>query len=187
MPTLNEPRCEKTCLRGFRPGPTQTGLCNHRRCLEAWNFRVRKKRYCTIRVAKTRALISFAVTAKLICVFVFAYAKRCFFFHDKAQIDYNGHGEFSGMFPYAPGHGQNMYSVSDSWLRVCSFVVCFGVVGFLLLFFFLFCLLFALRSGKKIRFAVHDTSSNDTMAFRLKVISSNCFLREGCGVRESVI
>ena len=27
---------------------------------------------CTIRVAKTKALISFVVTAKLICVFVFA-------------------------------------------------------------------------------------------------------------------
>ena len=33
---------------------------------------------CTIRVAKTKALISFAVTAKLICVFVFAYAKSRF-------------------------------------------------------------------------------------------------------------
>ena len=32
----------------------------------------RKKRDCTIHVAKTKALISFAVTAKLICVFVFA-------------------------------------------------------------------------------------------------------------------
>ena len=31
-----------------------------------------KKRNCTIRVAKTKALISFAVTAKLICAFVFA-------------------------------------------------------------------------------------------------------------------
>ena len=30
-----EPRCEKTGLRGFRPGPTQTGLYNHRRWLEA--------------------------------------------------------------------------------------------------------------------------------------------------------
>ena len=30
--------------------------------------------YCTIRVAKTKALISLAVTAKLICAFVFAYA-----------------------------------------------------------------------------------------------------------------
>ena len=25
-----EPRSEKTGLRGFRPGPTQTGLCSHR-------------------------------------------------------------------------------------------------------------------------------------------------------------
>ena len=37
---------------------------------------------CTIRVVRTKALISFAVTAKvtakLICVFVFAYAKTGF-------------------------------------------------------------------------------------------------------------
>ena len=26
--SLYEPRCEKTGLRGFRPGPTQTGLCS---------------------------------------------------------------------------------------------------------------------------------------------------------------
>ena len=37
-----------------------------------------EKRECTIRVAKTKALISFAVTAKLICVFVFAYVKSRF-------------------------------------------------------------------------------------------------------------
>ena len=30
-----EPRSEKTGLRGFRPGPTQTGLYSHRRLLEA--------------------------------------------------------------------------------------------------------------------------------------------------------
>ena len=36
-------------------------------------------------VAKTKALISFVVTAKLICVFVFAYAKNRFS-HDAAQI-----------------------------------------------------------------------------------------------------
>ena len=30
-----EPRYEKTGLRGFRPGPTQTGLCSHRIWLEA--------------------------------------------------------------------------------------------------------------------------------------------------------
>ena len=36
-------------------------------------------------VAKTKALISFAVTAKLICAFVFAYAD-CWFSHVAAQI-----------------------------------------------------------------------------------------------------
>ena len=35
---INEPRCEKTGLRGFRPGPTQIGLYSHRRWLEAGNF-----------------------------------------------------------------------------------------------------------------------------------------------------
>ena len=34
-------------------------------------------------VAKTKALINFAVTAKLICVLVFAYAK-CRFSHNEA-------------------------------------------------------------------------------------------------------
>ena len=29
--TIIEPRCEKTGLRGFRPGPTQTGLYSHRK------------------------------------------------------------------------------------------------------------------------------------------------------------
>ena len=40
---------------------------------------------CTNRLAKTKALISFAVTAKLICVFVFAYAKSRFS-HDAAHF-----------------------------------------------------------------------------------------------------
>ena len=48
-----------------------------------WKFW--KKRYCTIQVAKTKALISFAVPKKLICVFVFAYAKHRFS-DDAAQI-----------------------------------------------------------------------------------------------------
>ena len=46
--------------------------------------RLKKKRKCTICVAKTKALISFAVTAKLICVFVFAYAD-CWFSHEAAH------------------------------------------------------------------------------------------------------
>ena len=29
--SLYEPRCEKTGLRGFQPGPTQTSLYSHRR------------------------------------------------------------------------------------------------------------------------------------------------------------
>ena len=37
------------------------------------------------RVAKTKALISFAVTAKLISVFVFAYAD-CWFSHEVAHL-----------------------------------------------------------------------------------------------------
>ena len=69
---LIEPRHEKTDLREFRPGPTQTGLCTYRRWLDALNFGFRKKRNCTKCVAKTKALISCAVTAQLICAFVFA-------------------------------------------------------------------------------------------------------------------
>ena len=51
----------------------------------AWDFGFRKKGDCTIYVAKTKALISCAVTAQLICVFVFAYAKVRFS-HDEAQM-----------------------------------------------------------------------------------------------------
>ena len=50
-------------------------------------FGLRKYRNCTIRVAKTKALISFEVTAKLICVFVCAYAD-CWFSHEAAHIIY---------------------------------------------------------------------------------------------------
>ena len=44
-----------------------------------------KKRDCTICVAKTKALIRCAVTAQLICGFVFTYAKSRFS-HNEAQI-----------------------------------------------------------------------------------------------------
>ena len=37
-------------------------------------------------VAETKALISFAVTAKLICVFVFAYEKKKTVSHNKTHI-----------------------------------------------------------------------------------------------------
>ena len=75
---------EKNNNLDFLPGPTQTRLYSHRRWLEAGNFGLRKYRNGTIRVAKTKALISFAVTAKLICAFVFAYAD-CWFTHAAAH------------------------------------------------------------------------------------------------------
>ena len=82
-----EPVSVETNELCFRPGPTQTGLYKHRRWLEAGYFGFRKKRKCTIRVAKTKALISFAVTANCeadLRLF-FAYA-NCWFSHAKAHI-----------------------------------------------------------------------------------------------------
>ena len=71
--------------RGFQTGPTQTKLYMHRKWLEAGNFRFKKRRDSTICVAKTKVLISCAVTAQLICGFVFAYAD-CWFSDNKAQL-----------------------------------------------------------------------------------------------------
>ena len=71
--------------RGFRTGPTQTELNKHRRLLEAANFGFRQWMKCTIRVAKTKTLITFAVTAKLTCVIGFAYADY-WFSHKVAPI-----------------------------------------------------------------------------------------------------
>ena len=73
---------KKTCLRGFRPCPTQSGLYNHRKWLDAWNFGYRKKRNITIYVAKTKA-----ITAQVFRVFVFAYAKIRFT-HDATHLLY---------------------------------------------------------------------------------------------------
>ena len=44
-------------------------------------FRIRRG------IVETKALISFVVTVKLICAFVFAYAK-CWFSHEAAQMSY---------------------------------------------------------------------------------------------------
>ena len=82
-------KCTASCENqrsGFRPGPTQTKLYSRRRWLEACIFGFGKKRDCTIRVAKTKALISFAVTAKLISVFVYAYAKSRFSHNEPTKI-----------------------------------------------------------------------------------------------------
>ena len=65
-------------------------MYTHRSRLEALNFGFKKEKDCTIRAAKTKALISCAVTtAQLICGFVFAYA-NCWFSHAVVHIIQNG-------------------------------------------------------------------------------------------------
>ena len=66
-----------------------------------WKFWIQKVEELCIRVAKTKALISFAVTAKLICAFVFTYAE-CWFSHEAAEI-------------YDLSHYMYLYG-SPSWL-----------------------------------------------------------------------
>ena len=56
LKVLNEPLHEKTNNLDVRPGPTQTGMYSPRSRLKARNFGF-KKRDCTVRVAKTKALI----------------------------------------------------------------------------------------------------------------------------------
>ena len=80
-----EPRHEETNvlvadLVRHKPGCTALEDCQR---LEISDFESRG--IVLYYVAKTKALISFAVTAKLICVFVFAYAK-CWFSHDAAHM-----------------------------------------------------------------------------------------------------
>ena len=85
----NEPSQEKTNNVGFLPSQTQTGFLTKsdtnqpvqsRKQAKSLKF---KKKDCTKYVAKTKMLISCAVTAQLICIFVFAYA---WFSYAVAQI-----------------------------------------------------------------------------------------------------
>ena len=69
---------------GFRTGPTQTGLYSRRRWLET-EIRIEKVEDLYYLCSENKALINFAVTAKLICAFVFAYAD-CWFSHAAAHI-----------------------------------------------------------------------------------------------------
>ena len=85
LAVIYEPLREKTNNLGFPPGPTQTNLYSHRSRLEAGHFGFKPNRNCAIRVAKTKALISCAVTKQLICGFVFAYA-YCLFSCAAAQL-----------------------------------------------------------------------------------------------------
>ena len=76
---ITELRRMKTGIRGFRPGLTQTGLHSQGSRLEASDFGYTQRRNCTIGVAKTKAMISFAVPAKLICAFCFRIGKKLVF------------------------------------------------------------------------------------------------------------
>ena len=67
---LFEPRHEKTCLRGFRPGKTQTSLLSYRDKLEAWTFGYSKKRYYTIQAVNNKGADQTAQMHRLICAFV---------------------------------------------------------------------------------------------------------------------
>ena len=82
----------KPTILGFRPCLTQTDLYSHRSRLEALNCGFMKKRDCTIRVAKTKMLISCTVTAQLLCIFVFAYA-YCWFSHEAAHFILSQHAQ----------------------------------------------------------------------------------------------
>ena len=59
---------------GFMTRPDMNDLYSHVKRLEACNFKF-KKRDCAIQVAKSKALISCAITAQLVSTFVFALVK----------------------------------------------------------------------------------------------------------------
>ena len=65
-------------------------------------FWIQKVEGWSIRVPKTKALISFVVTAKLICVFVFVYT-RIRFSHDAAHVDKVGHKQICQPYNRARG------------------------------------------------------------------------------------
>ena len=67
---IYEPPNEKTNKEFLNRSDTNRAILAQKR-LEAGNFGFRKERNCTIRVANTKMLISFIVTAKLISAFVF--------------------------------------------------------------------------------------------------------------------
>ena len=65
--TVNEPRCEKTGLRDFRLGPTQTRLYNHTRFLEDLKFAFMKKKDCTSETEGADHLHSYCAADLRLC------------------------------------------------------------------------------------------------------------------------
>ena len=77
-PRVSRKRHLSLCIRKTTIGfPTRSDTkrsVQSQKQAKLWNFGFMKRRRCTTPVAKTNALISSTVTAKLICVIVFAYA-----------------------------------------------------------------------------------------------------------------
>ena len=67
---LTEPRQEKTCLWGLRPGKTQTSLLCLRIKLESWSFGDCKYRFYTIKAVNNKDVDQTARMPRLICIFV---------------------------------------------------------------------------------------------------------------------
>ena len=68
--TLNGPRREKTCLRGFRHSEIQTSLPSYRDALENRNFTRGKFTYETYQKANNKGADQSARMRRLVCVCV---------------------------------------------------------------------------------------------------------------------
>ena len=79
---MTEPTHEKTQSGVSTRSDTNRSVLSQK---QARSFGLKKKWDCTVCVAKTKTLISCAVNAQLICVFVFAYA-GCWFSYSVAQV-----------------------------------------------------------------------------------------------------
>ena len=79
---IDESRHEKTSLRGFRPGKTQTSLLSYSDQLESWNSGFSKYRYYIICVANNKGADQTARMRRLICTFVVRiWLKQVFSWH----------------------------------------------------------------------------------------------------------
>ena len=85
-----EPCHEKTCLRGFRPDKTQTGLLSYRSKLESWNFSYSKYSYYTIKGANNKGADQTA--HRLIWAFIVGIGqKQVFSWRSRLIFELNGH------------------------------------------------------------------------------------------------
>ena len=72
-----KPRREKTCIRSFLKGHTQTSLLSYRNYLENCNFASSKPRNKTFQYANNKGAGQTARMRRLICTFVVAFYLDC--------------------------------------------------------------------------------------------------------------